>query len=88
MGVGCSATLAVFLEAEVVDDSQNWLEEQEDENDYADDWMVVIVLCVVSMRSFALVAQSSTYEIETKEVDRRGHPDTKTERNDVEQKRK
>ena len=44
MGVGCYATSAVFFETDVVEDSEDGLEEEEGKDYDADYWVVVRVL--------------------------------------------
>lgn len=41
MCIGGSLASLVLLEEAVVDEAGDWLEEEKDEDDYADDWMVV-----------------------------------------------
>jgi hypothetical protein len=91
MSVGSYATLPMFLEAQVMDYAEDWLEEEESEDDYADDWVGVIILygiLALCLRVFELFC-ASTYEIEkVTKSDCRGHPDTKPKRNDVQHVRR
>lgn len=44
MEVRYKGSTASFLEAEMVKDSEDWLEEEEGEDYDADDWVVIFVL--------------------------------------------